>query len=195
MTNDTSLIQEMKYNKFTLSFPVKNEVPFLKQYFSDSLLQFRISFVLVTFLYAFFGLLDQVIVPDYAHEIRIIRFYFVVPVLSIVFISSFFDFFERIWQQLLFVSFLVAGTGICYMTTRVPQNYTYYAGLMLIFSAGYFFIKLRFFMAAIAGWITFAVYNVGAIFFSDASNSLILSNDFFYASTNLIGMFAAYNIE
>ena len=50
-------------------------------------------------------------------------------------------------------------------------------------------------MAAVAGWITFAVYNVGAIFFSDASNSLILSNDFFYASTNLIGMFAAYNIE
>ncbi len=195
MTKDTSLIQEMKYNKVTLSFPEKNEVPFLKQYFSDSLLQFRISFVLVTFLYAFFGLLDPVIVPDFATEIQIIRFYFVVPVLSVVFICSFFSFFERFWQDLLFVSFLVAGAGICIMITLVPENYTYYAGLMLIFSAGYFFIKLRFFFAALAGWITFVVYNVGAIFFSDASNTLILSNDFFYASANLIGMFAAYNIE
>jgi len=195
MAGNTSLLQEMKLNRITLSFPEKNEKLFLQKYFSDSLLQFRISFVLVTFLYAIFGFLDTVIVPDYVKIFYAIRFYIVVPFLVLVFVLSFFPFFKQIWQYLLFISFLVAGGGICVMTTLVPENFTYYLGLMLIFSAGYFFIKLRFFAAALAGLITLVFYNVGAIFYSVANSSIILSNDFFYASINLIGMAAAYHIE
>ena len=195
MAGNTSLLQEMKLNRITLSFPEKNEKLFLRKYFSDSLLQFRISFVLVTFLYAIFGFLDTVIVPDYVIIFYAIRFYIVVPLLVLVFVLSFFPFFKQIWQYLLFISFLVAGGGICVMTTLVPENFTYYLGLMLIFSAGYFFIKLRFFAAALAGLITLVFYNVGAIFYSVANSSIILSNDFFYASINLIGMAAAYHIE
>lgn len=195
MAGNTSLLQEMKLNRITLSFPEKNEKLFLQKYFSDSLLQFRISFVLVTFLYAIFGFLDTVIVPDYVKIFYAIRFYIVVPFLVLVFVLSFFPFFKQIWQYLLFISFLVGGGGICVMTTLVPENFTYYLGLMLIFSAGYFFIKLRFFAAALAGLITLVFYNVGAIFYSVANSSIILSNDFFYASINLIGMAAAYHIE
>ena len=145
MTGNTSLIQEMKLNRITLSFPEKNERLFLRKYFTDSLLQFRISFVLVTFLYAIFGWLDTVIVPEFASIFQAIRFYIVVPILVLVFIVSFFPVFEKIWQSLLFISFLVTGAGICVMIALVPINYTYYAGMMLIFSAGYFFIKLRYF--------------------------------------------------
>jgi len=195
MAGNTSLLQEMKLNRITLSFPEKNEKLFLQKYFSDSLLQFRISFVLVTFLYAIFGFLDTVIVPDYVIIFYAIRFYIVVPLLVLVFVLSFFPFFKQIWQYLLFISFLVAGGGICVMTTLVPENFTYYLGLMLIFSAGYFFIKLRFFAAALAGLITLLFYNVGAIFYSSVNSNIILSNDFFYASINLIGMAAAYHIE
>lgn len=195
MAGNTSLLQEMKLNRITLSFPEKNEKLFLQKYFSDSLLQFRISFVLVTFLYAIFGFLDTVIVPDYVKIFYAIRFYIVVPFLVLVFVLSFFPFFKQIWQYLLFISFLVGGGGICVMTTLVPENFTYYLGLMLIFSAGYFFIKLRFFAAALAGLITLVFYNVGAIFYSSVNSNIILSNDFFYASINLIGMAAAYHIE
>jgi signal transduction histidine kinase len=195
MAGNTSLIQEMKLNRITLSFPEKNERLFLRKYFTNSLLQFRISFVLVTFLYAIFSLLDQVIIPNFAIIFYAIRFYIVVPFLVLVFILSFFPFFKLIWQYLLFISFLVAGGGICVMTSLVPENFTYYLGLMLIFSAGYFFIKLRFFAAALAGLITLVFYNVGAIFYSSVNSNIILSNDFFYASINLIGMAAAYHIE
>ncbi|MFA9390391.1 MAG: sensor histidine kinase [Prolixibacteraceae bacterium] len=81
------------------------------------------------------------------------------------------------------------------MTVKAPENYTYYAGMMLVFSAGYFFVKLRFFLATIAGWFTLLFFNIGAIFFSDTKTFMIISNNFFFIAANLIGMFAAYNIE
>jgi signal transduction histidine kinase len=100
-----------------------------------------------------------------------------------------------VWQILLFISFIVAGAGISIMNTLIPENYAYYAGMMLIFSSGYFFIKLRFFLSSIAGWTTLLFFNIGAIWYADASTMIIISNNFFFVSANLIGMFAAYNIE
>ncbi|MFZ4464481.1 MAG: ATP-binding protein [Bacteroidales bacterium] len=67
--------------------------------------------------------------------------------------------------------------------------------MMLIFSAGYCFIKLRFFLASIAGWITLLVFNIGAIIYSPASGIQLINSNFFFISANLIGMIAAYNIE
>ena len=185
----------MTFNRITLAFPKQKEIAFLKKYFSDSIMQFRLAFVLVTILYAVFGYLDVKIVPEYAQLFQAIRFYFVVPILSIVFLLSFTRFFEKIWQMLLLICFIVSGTGISIMTVLKPDNYSYYAGMMLIFSAGYFFIKLRFFLATIAGWITLLIFNLGAILYTNAENILLLNNNFFFISANLIGMFAAYNIE
>ena len=194
--NDENLkIQGMIFNKVTLAFPEKDETLFLKKYFSDSIIQFRIGFLLVIILYAAFGYLDSRMVPEYANLFQIIRYYFVVPVLSMVLLLSFTDFFEKIWQVLLFISFIVAGVGISIMTMVVPENYAYYAGMMLIFAAGYFFIKLRFFLATIAGWTTLLIFNIGAVFYAHATSIILINNNFFFISANLIGMFAAYNIE
>lgn len=187
--------QGMEFNRITLAFQGKNEILFLEKYFSDSLVQFRIAFFSVTFLYAAFGYLDLRIVPEYAGFFHIIRYYIVVPLLSFVLISSFTPHFQKVWQGLSFISFIVGGAGISVMTMLVPDNYAYYAGLMLTFSAGYFFIKLRFFMAALAGWITLLIFNLGAIFYAKASALLLINDNFFFISANLIGMFAAYNIE
>nr|NQU89545.1 hypothetical protein [Bacteroidota bacterium] len=185
----------MKLNRVTLSFPEKSEHEFLGKYYYDSLIQFRLSFALVILLYGVFGFLDSYIVPEFAEIFWIIRFLFVIPILVLVILISFTKYFKFIWQTLLFISFVIAGTGISIMTVLVPENYSYYAGMMLIFTAGYFFIKLRFFLASIAGWLTLAIYNIGAIFYTNASNEIIVNNNFFYISANLIGMFAAYNIE
>ena len=50
---------------------------------------------------------------------------------------------------------------------RMADNYTYYAGLILIFIFGYTFIKARFIYASIAGWSIVASYEVAAIWISD----------------------------
>lgn len=185
----------MGFNKFTLAFPGEIEKYFLIQYFKDTLIQFRVSFVLVTLLYGVFGYLDILLAKEYAGLFHLIRYAVVMPLLSFVFIFSFTRYFIKIWQVLLFVCFIVAGTGITIMTVLVPENYAYYAGMMLIFSAGYFFIKLRFLLASIAGWFTLLIFNIGAIFFSTMKTDIIISNNFFFIAANLIGMFAAYNIE
>ncbi len=183
-------------NKFSLSFQGRrHEEEFQKKFFSDSLVQFRVSFVLVAILYGIFGYLDLLVVPELRHTFFIIRFGVVVPFLTIVFALSFLPFFIKVWQELLLLSFIIAGVGISIMLIMVPDNFAYYGGLMLIFSAGYFFIRLRFLKATIAGLFTLAFYNGGALFFSDTDVYVLITNNFFYVSANLIGMFAAYNIE
>ncbi len=185
----------MVHNKITLSFSEKDERHFRKEYFFESIIQLRIAFVLLIFLYGAFGYLDSRIIPEYAKTFHIIRYVFVIPILSIVFLISFTAIFQKVWQELLLISFISGGIGISIMTMLAPQNYAYYAGMMLVFSAGYFFIKLRFFFAAIGGWSTLLFYNIGAVYYSDTPIILLINNNFFFVSANLIGMFAAYNIE
>jgi len=187
--------ESQQLNKFTLSFQNDFERLFLNNYYDQSILQFRLAFILVISLYGLFGLLDTLLVKDLAHEFHLIRFIGVMPFLCTVLILSFFDFFRKVWQQLIFVSFIIAGTGIIIMTILLPDNYAYYAGMMLIYMAGYFFIRLRFFLATIAGISTLLIYNVGSLLYAEADWLLILTNNFFFVSANLIGMFAAYNIE
>ena len=194
MIQDTTSTS-MNYNKITLAFSEVNEQLFLKKYFSDSIFQFRVAFILVIILYGSFGYLDSQVIPEYATAFHAIRFLFVIPILSIVFLLSFTRFFQKVWQALLLISVVAGGFGISIMTMFAPVNYTYYAGMMLVFSAGYFFIKLRFFLATIAGWSILLIYNIGAIYYTHTPDELLINNNFFFISANLIGMFAAYNIE
>lgn len=185
----------MIYNNITLAFPEKEEKLFLNQYYFDSLFQVRVSFILVTFLYAIFGFLDTMLFPEFASVFHAIRYFVVVPLLTVVFLLSYTKIFRRVWQELLLLCFIAGVAGISIMVMLVPENYLYYAGMMLIFSAGYFFIKLRFFAASVAGWITLLIFNAGAIWYSHAPTIILINANFFFISANIIGMFAAYNIE
>ena len=194
MIQDTTYAS-MNYNKITLAFSEVDEQLFLKKYFSDSIFQFRVAFILVIILYGSFGYLDSRIIPEYSAAFHAIRFLFVIPILLIVFFLSFTRLFQKVWQVLLLISFIIGGFGISIMTMFAPENYAYYAGMMLVFSAGYFFIKLRFFFATIAGWSILLIYNIGAIYYTHTPDELLINNNFFFISANLVGMFAAYNIE
>jgi signal transduction histidine kinase/CheY-like chemotaxis protein len=187
--------QDMIYNRVTLAFPDRDEILFKETYFADSLKQFRLSFAFVIALYGAFAFLDTQIIPEYAQLFHFIRFFFVIPLLVIVLILSFTKSFKNSWQFLVLLSTVAGGSGIAIMTMLAPENYTYYAGMMLVFSAGYFFIRLRFFYATIAGWLILLIYNAGAYFYADTPAWLLITNNFFFISANLIGMFAAYNIE
>ena len=193
--SDDEVSRRMNFDRYTLAFPTEIEKKFHIKYFHDSLIQFRVSFFLVIILYGVFGFLDWMVIAQYAQLFNFIRFAIIIPLLSLVLIFSFSKYFIRVWQELLFICFIVAGAGITVMTLLAPENYTYYAGMMLIFSAGYFFIKLRFFLASLAGWLTLIIFNIGAFAFSSIGTNMLISNNFFFISANFIGMFAAYNIE
>jgi len=195
MKSKNTTIRGMVFNKVTLAFPETNETIFLQKYYSDSIIQTRWGLLFATILYSAFGYLDMLIVPEYAKLFLIIRFYIVIPCAIVVLLLSFTSFFQKIWQLILLITVVVGGVGIDIMTMLVPENYSYYAGIMLVFSAGYFLLKVRFFHASIAGWTILLFYNLGAIFYAQASIMILISYNFFFISANLIGMIAAYNIE
>ena len=185
----------MIYNKITLAFPEKEEKLFKKKHFLDSLLQVKVSFAIIIFIYGIFGYLDLLMFPEYATIFHIIRYVIVIPLLLVVFLLSFTNIFHKIWQSLLFISAIIGGVGISFMVFFVPENYVYYSGMLLVFLASYFFVKLRFLLASIAGWTVLIIYNLGMIFYTHSSTIIIISTNFFFISANLIGMFAAYDIE
>jgi len=185
----------MIYNKVTLAFPEEKEKLFRKNYFKESIVQVRVSFVLVSFLYGIFGYLDTIMFPEYANTFHIIRYAIVLPVFFMVIILSYTKIFSKIWQEALFVSTLVGGCGIIVMILLVPDNYAYYAGMMLIFSAAYFILRLRFLSATIACWIIMLIYNLSAIYYENSPVNIIINTNYFFISANLLGMFAAYSLE
>ena len=195
MYSEQNGIEGMDYNKITLSFPKNNEDIFYKNYFKHSISQLRVALILLIALYGLFGLLDLYMYPQYVNLFHTIRFFIVIPIIFITFLISFTKIFEKIWQILLLFCFIVGGTGISVMTMLEPENYSYYAGMMLIYSAGYFFIKLRYFFASIAGWSTLIIFNLIAVFYAQAPIIVLITTNFFFISANLIGMFASYNIE
>lgn len=187
---------DININKISLSFKDKKiEKEYQQYYFKDSLIVLRIALIITALLYGVFGFLDITVAAQHKSLFFQIRYLVVIPYIFLIFLLSFFKNFEKIWQSLLFIAFLVGGTGIILMIIKMPDNLTYYAGLMLVFSAGYFFVKLRFILATFAGWITLFIFLFAAILFSKIPAELLIAYLFFYISANIISMFAAYYIE
>ncbi len=163
----------------------------------------RIALVLGIVLYSAFGILDVLIAPLSKTKILFIRFAIVTPGLLIVFILTFSDIFKKYMQTILMVITLIAGMGIVAMvgiTVEADTSLYYYAGLMLIIMWAYTLVKLRFVYAVMVCWTIVAGYEITTIFFQDmlADERLLnrfINNNFFFISSNVIGMFAGYLIE
>ena len=76
-----------------------------------------------------------------------------------------------------------------------PVSNSYYAGLILVFIFGYTFFKLRFIWATLTGWIIVIAYEITAVLLSDTSIPVLINNNFFFLTGNILGMFACYSIE
>ncbi len=190
----------MTLNLLTLKFAGKSsslEAPFLKDYFQVSLPQVRISAFLAAFVYAAFGYLDAILMPEQRFTMWIIRFVVIFPVFLGTFFLSFSRVFERYMQPILAGNIIMAGGGIVCMIVIAPApiNYYYYAGLLLVFMWGYTFVRLRFLWASLAGWVLVALYEIAALWISPTPHYVLISNNFFFITANVIGMMACCSIE
>jgi len=188
---------EIKVNLITLSFPREVEEAFLEDYFQKSLRHVRIALLLAIFFYGIFGFLDAWIAPDVKEKLWFIRYVVFVPFTLAVFLFSFSRHFKHFMQLCLTSVILVAGFGIIEMILIAPYpgNYSYYAGLILVFIFGYTFFKLRFIYATIAGWMIVVAYECAAIWLNQTPIPILLNNNFFFLTGNIIGMFACYSIQ
>ena len=194
-----TLTNELNINHWTLNFrDPKLEEQYREEYFTMSLTPFRISFIIVTFLYALFGLLDIYTAGNYIREFFIVRYLIVVPLLVAVWLLSFVPSFKKFWQFAISLCYVIGGGGIAFMLLRDPKNMFYYGGLFLIFMAGYFFIKLRFINAALPGILVILFYNIAPHFTPSLNHLnteyLLITNTFFLAA-NIISLVALYNTK
>lgn len=193
-------LPELQHNFLTLSFrnqPESLESEFLEDYYFKFINQVRISLLMAILFYSVFGILDAQVMPGMKKQLWFIRYAIFCPITTTILILSYFSFFKKYVQLSLAFVVVLAGMGVITMIIIIPPpaNYSYYAGLMLIFLFGYSFIRARFVWASIAGWLVVFCYEVGATVISDTPWSILLSNNFFFISANIIGMCSCYSIE
>lgn len=192
--------ESFSVNYLTLAFKgelSEYEKEYQNDYFIKSLNPFRFSIILSMIFYTAFAFLDAVVVPDLKGVFWFIRFGIVFPALVAVFIFSYFKLFKKYMQFIIACIMFITGFGIIIMiiyAARV-QNYSYYAGLILIFIFGYTFIRARFIYASIAGWSIVVLYEISAIWLSHTPFTILVNNNYFFISANIIGMFIGYFLE
>ncbi len=188
------------FDRVTLSFSgsmAKYEKDYLEDYFLKSLVPFRFSLILGMIFYGAFAFLDASSVPQLKEIFWFIRFGVVFPVLIGVFAFTFSKTFKKYMQLVISFIMFLTGFGIIVMIIYAAQvsNYNYYAGLILIFIFGYTFIRARFIYASISGWLIVVAYEISAIWISDTPIEILINNNYFFISANVIGMFISYFLE
>ncbi len=190
----------MQLTLLTLSFRDDSgalEKEFLDDYHTKYINQVRISLFIAIVFYSFFGILDAQLMPEMRNKLWFIRYAIFFPVTALVLLLSFSAGYKKYMQLSLAFVVILAGLGIVTMIIIAPPpiNYSYYAGLMLIFIFGYSFIRARFIWATISGWFIVICYEIGATVISSTPLPILINNNFFFISANIIGMFSCYSIE
>jgi PAS domain S-box-containing protein len=197
MIDSSATPAQFKMNFLTLSFQEDLEGVFQEEYSQKSLRHVQVALILAIFFYGIFGILDAWIAPGEKYKLWFIRYGIFCPYVFSIFLFSFSKRFSKYMQCLVASMILIAGLGIIAMILIAPNpgNYSYYAGLILVFLYGYTFSKLRFIWATLAGWMIVIGYEIAAVGLSHTPIPVLINNNFFFLSGNIIGMFACYSIE
>ena len=190
-------LNSIDLHPITLAFQGDLEDRFRQSYLTNSLRSVRFSLLAGIVMYAVFGILDLLLIPEMIGTLWTVRFAIVCPFLAAVIGFSYFPAFQRYFQFAMAMTMAVAGSGIIYMVAILPPpvNQTYYAGLILVLIWGYTFTRVRFIWATSAGWLLVALYELVATLVIEAPFTVLVNNSFFFISSNLVGMFACYFIE
>ncbi|UCG28218.1 MAG: response regulator [Bacteroidales bacterium] len=200
VTGGSSSGEEMKLHPITLRFRGNQshlEEEFQNDYFRKSLVPLRFALALALIFYGLFALVDAVLIPELKGTLWFIRFGIITPAIIAVMAFTYFPVFKRYMQRTIAALMYLTGLGIILMIifASTVGNYTYYAGLILIFIFGYTFIKARFIHATLAGWSIVLSYELAAILIAKTPPEVLFNNNSFFISANIIGMFICYSIE
>lgn len=185
------------YNLVTLKFHDKaQEDAYREEDLFNSLKKHRTAWLEATFLYAIFGVLDGVILPDQKEICWIIRFFFVCPLLLGTYFFSFTKAYRKFQTATILLVGLVVSAGLIAMIAIVPSpgNYLYYAGLLLC-SLFYYGKIPGHLIANCLSWGTFGLYLIAAVLFTATPWTFLFSNTFIYFFFNVAGMSVCYSME
>lgn len=187
-----------RMHPITLAFPSQElEREFAFEYYVGSIRQLRYGLLVAFVLYGVFGVLDGSIIPNVSLVAWVIRYTLVCPLMLGVVLLTYRVHSPYMIQFLSAALGLLAGAGIIVMIILAPPpgNHLYYAGLLLVCTYVYVFVRLRFIVATAISWALVITYEFAAIFIADTPTAIVMSNTFFLFAMNVIGMSACYSLE
>lgn len=200
-------MKKFSIHDLKLKFIDSLEEDFLEDYFERSIVIMRIALILAIILYTTFGILDILIVPKTKYIVWLIRYAVVVPMIVGTLFMSFYSMFKKYNQFVLSIIGIAMGLGIVVMigfarSEELGYNY-YFSGLFLVIMWIYALARLRIKSAIFSAVIVAAGYAVVEIVINKRHAgglgsdglSILINNNFFFISANIIGIFACYTIE
>lgn len=175
----------------------ETERAFLRQLLPRLRLQGRAAIIVGVFVYFVYGALDHLFLPpEQLGLVWIIRMC-ALAVPMVVLALSFTQWFEKANQFLLALVGLSAALGLIAMLWHLPVESSayYYPGLMLATFYIYNLIGARFIQALAINVFVLLLYNLLFGFVGAYPIPMLLSQNFFMISANLIGGAAGYLVE
>lgn len=187
-----------RMHRLTLSFrDSETEHAFIRHLLPRLRLQGRAAIVVGVFVYFVYGALDHLFVPPQqlglVWFIRLMALTVPVAVLALTFSS----WFEKANQFPLALVGLAAALGLIAMLWHLPYDGSayYYPGLMLATFYTYNLLGARFIHALAVNILVLALYNLLFGYIRAYPEAMLLSQNFFMISANLIGGAAGYLAE
>lgn len=183
----------LKYLKFS---PII-EKAFQNYYLHKFIWQIRFAVFAGILLYAVFGILDALILPEVKETLWFIRYGVVCPLGFLFLVATFSLNSESLIQMLHAGLVVVGGMGIVGMIYVAPSDraHLYYAGLMLIVFYAYTFSALRFYYASLSALSVTLLYPLVDVYVVKTDTEQLIANMFFLGSSNVIGLPVSYLLE
>ncbi len=187
-----------------LRFPPEIEKQFLEDYRVNVQSTARFALALGALLYALFGILDMYAVPLSKNAVWSIRFGIVVPIFTLVFVSTYFKRFQPYIQPLMCAAAAIAGLGIVGMISITQEvefgSRFYVTGLLLVSMWAYGLSRLLFRYAVIANLIIAIGYEVNSIWVkelleTETGTLIFVIYNFFFLGANVLGAFTSFYLE
>ncbi|MGD9210709.1 MAG: ATP-binding protein, partial [Desulfobacteraceae bacterium] len=187
-------------NPLTLKFSGKQAYlePFFFHTYTRQYLQHgRICHILAMLINFIWCLADYFAFPDLIKEFWFIRLGIITPMFTIGLLYSYHSSYLKYWQYVFSFYVLMAGANhIAIMWIGPsPDSHIYYVGMVVVLVFAYTFIRLRFMIATISGWLVMLMYILFAAFINPPTNMILIYNSIFLFSINFIGTIICYIAE
>lgn len=197
VNEDSPYLRQHREGFRLLSFDGELEQAFNRYHITVFLVRMRWSLLVAMLLMALFVVLDAVSLPESVRNGTLaVRLGLILPTLLIAWLAT----YQRRWRPYLqiigAVAALSGGLGVAGIIwiARAHAFPLPYEGIILVTVFFYFLTGLRFFTAALCGWVTFFAYLLVEVISALPAEQL-LYNAVFLASANLIGCFGCYFLE
>lgn len=189
--------EDMRMNLLTLSFEGKTEDDYRHHEIKKELGQRRIGLIIAVVIYALFGFIDMLIMPEVRHMAWFVRFGLFVPLGLVVFILSYVEKMQKWMDSLTTLVIIASGLGHLVILSYAPSEVRvhYYMGLVIFMLFSLTILRTDFIKSVLSGFVIFLGYLFYALQIEKASVVSLYSGVFILISCWMICSAACYLLE